>query len=1292
MKKLLLFLMLIVATLSARAQVVYLTLDHYGHVVQKTNNDGKIYFAITGKVHNVRNLTLSDFCVQGSVQGSYTYFRTDVTANETDTTFELKVPMNIPIGSTILIKFLSTSQSYTDNGIAPYIKMTCGFENKLVNKGVTWDDTNKKFTYAFQYQLKTDNVVTEDGTEYSYDGQLVPQPADPTAFENKLYITPINSNTAILGADSYEGSEYNKESSSMSDNETSGTETELKDEDVPYDTRNQTFTCSSTAIAGTLALKYYNNRYGYYEDLVKDDFRAYTVNLNLKNDAFDKTKKQIHAEVKDVAGNPVKSGKLYYAIGYYNNGSEDDNYDNESEDNKKSTDASEVAFYENNLEHYNRAAAIKWADDLASLAEHKSDKLTPEEFSDNFNEPYCYMRADDTGSKTYESTIDSTGVRSLKYIDENYYKSTALTEEGTADITCDLEHWKNRNINYTFKAVNPTDATEPLALEMDETSSLRVYFWYSPDGDVKNNGSLFYAYKTMDDQMTFDDLDKWTMELAKDTKITYGHDEWGGNTNYYFVTVQTKKNGTATKALDDWSGTNDIGTNYEYEFLYSVGSDKTSPKISDMNLLYTSSPESSDENNATYTYKIEASDLGVSKLYIASAIKMNNVVYPIAIYGYDAPGKVDRECSTTVNYTNYLGDDENGQLPSEGRVYDDLTGLLQKEWTNGPKFEEARIGKVWGHGDGYHYYHVKGRTTLSQTITSTDLDNAVGSFDESNTFTLQAIVRSKKGAEIQLHLTHGKDDSDNDVKADAMVGGLYENEKTHSTVDYNGCVDTIYTVLSDEDLKAMGFNEYDIPYGGWQKIEATVGSGAATADLGITITSDKDFDLADVVLLLNANKNDQSDQSHFLTTVPAIAGDTTGEYFSDDGDKLNLTSYKKFSFFDRGPNINRIVEMARGTVMNFVKGAGSRYMPFNVVLPKINSSDGKIIYRLFLKDGEPYFWYTIDEESKTVECNYISYDREFTAGKPSTIALPFTVPTDVMFDWCTNEGYKAVKGKYSWTPSSADQNWGVLYDVTDDGQVQLGQTWGYNSDGTIGGTLRTSGNSNTSFYGPIMYLKTVKNGKPFMGMKSDDNRALALCASNVTISPEPNPTNIDPNTPDPIIYCHKMSYNPVSADGSNANDYGVRQNVKDYNYFVGSFKQIDDLAEVRNTDAYIDGNNGTYHFYYWSAKDGVFKKVSEATEHKKVSCPPFRAFLAIGQKTDGSNPAKENLGMRFVDFYGSGTTTGIKDITTPSSRMQSAANNVYSMTGVLVRRGTSLAGLPNGLYIVNGKKVIVNHN
>ena len=405
-------------------------------------------------------------------------------------------------------------------------------------------------------------------------------------------------------------------------------------------------------------------------------------------------------------------------------------------------------------------------------------------------------------------------------------------------------------------------------------------------------------------------------------------------------------------------------------------------------------------------------------------------------------------------------------------------------------------------------------------------------------------------------------------------------------------------------------------------------------------------------------------------------------------------NHKKFSFFDRGPNINRIVEMARGTVMNNCTGADSLYMPFNVVLPTIDNS-GKKIYRLFLKDKEPYYWPDINGLG-SVECDYISYDREFTAGKPSTLALPFSVPMDVIFDWCTSKGYEAVKGKYSWTPSPADQNWGVLSNVTDDGQVQLGQTWGYNSDGTIGGTLRTpkhdSSSDNTLYYGPIMYLKTLKTGKPFMGMKSNENRPLVLYTSDRDEGNYNYPVSDDDKGG--MVRCGYITYTEIDPTGSNYADFGTHQNEEGYNVFVGSFKRIDDLANVRNTGSFYDDKNNerTYHFYYWSAKDGVFKKVSEATDHKKVFCPPFRAFLAIGQKTDDSRSAKESLGMSFVDFYGSDTTTGIKDITTPSARMQSAANNVYSMTGVLVRRGTSLAGLPNGLYIVNGKKVIVNHN
>ena len=85
--------------------------------------------------------------------------------------------------------------------------------------------------------------------------------------------------------------------------------------------------------------------------------------------------------------------------------------------------------------------------------------------------------------------------------------------------------------------------------------------------------------------------------------------------------------------------------------------------------------------------------------------------------------------------------------------------------------------------------------------------------------------------------------------------------------------------------------------------------------------------------------------------------------------------------------------------------------------------------------------------------------------------------------------------------------------------------------------------------------------------------------------------------------------------------------------------------------------------------------------------------MAVAKKAGSSEESSAKLGISFIDFYNNAsTTTGIQTVTSSSARQQFDNNNVYSVTGTLVRRGaTSLNGLPNGLYIVNGKKVIVNH-
>lgn len=55
-------------------------------------------------------------------------------------------------------------------------------------------------------------------------------------------------------------------------------------------------------------------------------------------------------------------------------------------------------------------------------------------------------------------------------------------------------------------------------------------------------------------------------------------------------------------------------------------------------------------------------------------------------------------------------------------------------------------------------------------------------------------------------------------------------------------------------------------------------------------------------------------------------------------------------------------------------------------------------------------------------------------------------------------------------------------------------------------------------------------------------------------------------------------------------------------------------------------------------------------------------------------------------------TTSINDIVDDSSLFNVArvykSNAVYNFNGQMVRRGSSTEGLPSGIYIVNGKKIM----
>lgn len=98
------------------------------------------------------------------------------------------------------------------------------------------------------------------------------------------------------------------------------------------------------------------------------------------------------------------------------------------------------------------------------------------------------------------------------------------------------------------------------------------------------------------------------------------------------------------------------------------------------------------------------------------------------------------------------------------------------------------------------------------------------------------------------------------------------------------------------------------------------------------------------------------------------------------------------------------------------------------------------------------------------------------------------------------------------------------------------------------------------------------------------------------------------------------------------------------------------------------------------------KMYHSSSDPKKYRVRGLRGFSCWFQPTTTSGAQNAQL---TIDGVSQGTT-GIEDILAdyeqPVSRF---ANGIYNLNGQLVKQGNSTAGLPSGMYIVNGKKCIV---
>ena len=116
-----------------------------------------------------------------------------------------------------------------------------------------------------------------------------------------------------------------------------------------------------------------------------------------------------------------------------------------------------------------------------------------------------------------------------------------------------------------------------------------------------------------------------------------------------------------------------------------------------------------------------------------------------------------------------------------------------------------------------------------------------------------------------------------------------------------------------------------------------------------------------------------------------------------------------------------------------------------------------------------------------------------------------------------------------------------------------------------------------------------------------------------------------------------------------------------------------------------DDLNGDYFMY----KGKLIQVPSGNKDNGERYSYGLKAFRCWFELTDNATGTPSQVSL-FIDGV-EDSTTGIADIhgDTDRTSYKRGIDGVFNMNGQMVRRGSSLEGLPKGLYVVDGKKMIV---
>lgn len=114
--------------------------------------------------------------------------------------------------------------------------------------------------------------------------------------------------------------------------------------------------------------------------------------------------------------------------------------------------------------------------------------------------------------------------------------------------------------------------------------------------------------------------------------------------------------------------------------------------------------------------------------------------------------------------------------------------------------------------------------------------------------------------------------------------------------------------------------------------------------------------------------------------------------------------------------------------------------------------------------------------------------------------------------------------------------------------------------------------------------------------------------------------------------------------------------------------------------------------YYYMRNGALWPVLSQdrrlASGRAYVILPNETKVLFNANGQSGTQNQSKSIIAYSIDDEG-GNTTGIDEMEFSAPVVRQAQQNVYSLNGQMIRKGVSTVGLPKGIYIVGGKKLIV---